>query len=161
MSRKGVRKFFFSKLNVLRWAGYNNLSENAKIIKKIASTYATPSGRTKKNYLPSSFEDCMRHYGLTEEGLAKRMKNAKRASVIYSILGLLLLIYVGFLFHRHLGLSGFSCLILSMLLLTYGFRESFHYFQMNTRQLGGSFKDWAKDLCGRIIKQIVNQKRPS
>lgn len=137
--KKIVKKGLFSGLNPMRWIGYEQIATNAKTIKNIASGLAKPN---KNAYQPTSFEDALQHYGLTEADLKKRMKNSFRLSLVCLGLSVLMIIYMVIMFKRHLPLAGIMCVMLTLLLWAYSFREHFNYFQMKQRRLGCTFKEW-------------------
>jgi intracellular multiplication protein IcmV len=134
-----IKKGLFSGLNPMRWIGYEQIAANSRTIKNMVGNINKPNG---SSYNPTSFEDCMQHYGLSEADLKQRMKNSlliARACLAFS---LLMLCYTIYLFIRHMPLSAIICIVLTLLLWAYAFREHFNYFQMKQRRLGCTFKDW-------------------
>lgn len=134
-----VKKGLFSGLNPMRWIGYDQIVANGRTIKNMVSSI------TKKNntsYHPTTFDDCMQHYGLTEETLKKRMKSSLRVARVCLVLSVLMLSYTIYLFIRHLPMAAIICVVLTLLLWVYAFREHFNYFQMKQRRLGCTFKEW-------------------
>ncbi len=139
-----VKKGLFSGLNPTRWIGLGHLSDNAKTIKKIANGLVKTAkvDQSSSSYKPKNFEEAMQHYGLTEESLKKRMRSALQIVVVCLSLSALMIAYMIYLFSKDLPLASFVCIMLTLLLWSYAFREHFNYFQMKQRRLGCTFKQW-------------------
>lgn len=136
-----VKKGFLSGLNPLRWIGYEQIAQNGRTIKNMVDGMVKPSNG-KTDFRPTSFEECMQHYKLTEEELKIRMRNSYRIALVCFIASFFMAAYVIYLFVHGLPLAGIVCVMLTLLLWSYAFREHFNYFQMKRRRLGCTFKDW-------------------
>lgn len=137
--KRVIKKGLLSGWSPLKWVGYDHIVDNAKIIKNIANgVITTPQKETS----PRTFEECMQHYGVTEEGLLHRMRSCLRMTIACLLLSFGMAVYSSYLFVVGLTLSGVVCLILTGLLWAYAFREHFNYFQMKQRRLGCTFKEW-------------------
>jgi intracellular multiplication protein IcmV len=69
------------------------------------------------------------------------MKHCLLMSILYFIAGLLFLTYTLYMIlHLHLGMI--LGLLVTALMMLFAYREHFWYFQMKTRKLGNTFKDW-------------------
>ena len=134
-----VKKGLFSGLNPMRWIGYEQIVSNGRTIKDMVDHIAKP---TQTSYQATSFEECMQHYGLTEADIKQRMKNSYRIAMVCLALSLGMILYTIYLFVKHLPFGSIICMVLTLILWAYAFREHFNYFQMKQRRLGCTFKDW-------------------
>lgn len=140
--RKTVKKGLFSGLNPMRWVGFEQLANNAKTIKNLADGIVKSPRKDQSQYHPSTFEEAMQYYGLTEADIKKRMHISLQITIVCLALSILMIGYSVYLFITALPLSAFVCVILTWLLWAYAFREHFNYFQMKQRRLGCTFKEW-------------------
>ena len=91
---------------------------------------------------PETFEQCIKHYGLTDEALTK-----KRRLHLYTAMGCLLgsvvlLAYTLYLIATGIYFSSLVSVMLAALLVAYAYREHFNAFQIKQRRLGCTFKEW-------------------
>lgn len=141
MGMKNVmKKGLFSGLNPLRWIGYEQIAQNGRTIKNMVDGMINSKAAADA---PTTFEEAMRRYLLTEEDIKKRMKDSYRIALVCFVASGLMLAYMIYLFVRGLPLAAIVCLMLTLLLWAYSFREHFNYFQMKQRRLGCTFKEWA------------------
>lgn len=138
--KKAVKKGFFSGLNPLRWVGYDQISGNAKTIRNLVDGLVDKPSQSSVH--KETFEECLLRFNLTEIDIKKRMQTAIRIVILCLILSLAMIIYSVYLVFHGLPLSSFVCVILTLLLWAYAFREHFNYFQMKQRRLGCTFKEW-------------------
>ncbi len=138
--KRVVKKGLFSGLNPVRWIGYEQIASNGRTIKNMVDGLTKPNQTT--SFQPATFEDCMRHYGLSEADLQKRMKNALLIARVCAVASLLMLAYTIYLFIHTLPLAAIICVVLTFLLWAYAFRAHFNYFQMKQRRLGCTLKQW-------------------
>jgi len=139
--RKTISKGLSKVLSPTQWLGMDSIKQNGKLIGDIAKG-AFRIDKKQSQVSGKSFEECLRHYGVTEEGLKKRMENALQVVWFCLILAGILLPYSIYLIFTAKVLAGVVALILMFVMLSYAFREHFQYFQMKERRLGCTFKDW-------------------
>lgn len=138
--KKTVKKGLLSGLNPMRWVGYEQISGNAKTIKDLVNGLIRKPAKNATH--EETFEECLHRFNLTEADVKKRMKNAFRIVIFCLSLSVAMIGYTIYLFVQGLPLSAFVCIILTLVLLAYAFREHFNYFQMKQRRLGCTFKEW-------------------
>lgn len=143
----GFFKALFSGFNVKRWLDVDGLKRNGETVGGLYKDVF----KNKKNddEFKGSFKDTMQHFGLSEDDIKKRMRQA-----LYMVYGCLAISLVLFIYMLHLFMHGFViagmvCFMLDFLLWSYAFREHFNYFQMKKRKLGCSFKEWVAFLLAR------------
>jgi intracellular multiplication protein IcmV len=139
--KRVIKRGFFSGLNPLQWIGYEQIANNGRTIKNMVDNIIQPNANQEFT-AAKSFEECMQHYQLTEEGLKKRMKNSLRVAQVCLTTSILMIAYWIYLFIHGLPLAAVVCIVLTLLLWAYAFREHFNYFQMKQRRLGCTFKEW-------------------
>ena|SRR3990167_5236224 len=140
--RNVIKKGVVSGLNPVRWVGVEQIKSNGKIIANVTNRLFKTHNTTTSTFSPTTFEDCMKYYGITEESLKKRMRWSRYLVYACLVGSLLMLAYTIYLFVSHLVLSGFVTTMLTLLLWAYAFREHFNYFQMKQRRLGCTFHEW-------------------
>ncbi|AKQ33263.1 type IVB secretion system protein IcmV [Candidatus Coxiella mudrowiae] len=137
--KKVVKKGFLSRLNPMCWVGYDQISGNEKTIKNLVDGLIDKPTQSASH--KETFEECLRRFNLMEADIKKRMQTAIRIVILYLILNLgMNCLYC--LFIHGLPLASFVCVILTLLLWAYAFREHFNYFQMRQPRLGCTFKEW-------------------
>lgn len=147
MGLKNVLKTsFVSALNPMRWIGIGSLKQQSSTAGKLIKSTFKTSDKESETYKPSSFEDCMKHYNVDEEGLEKLKRNALYTTYFCLGLSLITLSYMFYLFTHATAVGGIMCLVLTLLLWAMATRESFNLYQMNQRRLGCTFKEWFKSL---------------
>lgn len=137
--RKTLKRGLFGAFNFKKMIGFDRLKEQASSVKNI---YDNAYKEEDSDFKPKSFADCLRHYGVSEEQLEIRMRNA--LWTVYFCLGLsaLTLGYGIYQFASHFVSGGLLCLILTFILWTMAFKEHFNLFQMQQRRLGCTVKEW-------------------
>lgn len=138
-----IKKGLFSGLNMKRWIGLEQIKENGKTI---GGLFKGLLGNKKADEVrKETFEESMRRFQMTEEDLQKRMQSAVRLVTFCLIGSVAIIIYMFYLFYNAQIVASFVCMMLSVLLLAYAFREHFNLFQMKKRRLGCSVKEWFQD----------------
>lgn len=138
---KALGRIIKPLVNFPRWMGVQKIRENGRAIVKMI--------KDMRIYRPTvrqeSFEEAMIRMHLSEEDIKARMKTCLILSIVYSCCTLLFLIYTVYMvWHGHLGMIlGF---LVTILVAVFAYREHFWYFQMKTRTLGRTFKEWASFL---------------
>ncbi len=137
-----------SNFDLRSWVGEDNIRKSAYAIRDMYKDLY-PKTAEAKTASTETFEECMHRYGITEEGLVKRMGTMLLMLKVYGALAALLFFYIIFLFmDGKVGTGIFACILL-VVLGSFMFKEHFNYFQMKQRRLGCTFNDWLKFLAGR------------
>lgn len=139
----GVKSIFGRGLNPKQWLGVNNLKQQtAQLSQTFKSSILLKDKEHTHHYQPTSFEDCLKHYHLSEDDLKTKMRNS--LWTVYFCLGLSVgtLSYMFYQIKHHMILSAFMCVTLTFLLWVMALREHFYLFQMRQRRLGCTLKEW-------------------
>lgn len=143
--KNALKSNVLGALNPLRWLGIGSLKQqSSRAGKLIKGTFKT--GKQEDHYKPTSFEDCMQHYNVTEQDLEKLKRNAHYTSLFCVLLSVVTFAYMFYLFASGPAVGGIMCFVLTILLWAMAIRESFNLFQMKQRRLGCTFKEWFKSL---------------
>lgn len=132
-------------LNPKRWLGLGQLKSQSKTVTSLVKD-TFKSQKEGDGYQPTSFEDCMQHYDLTEAGLQKKMKTSQYMTYFCLGLSVLTFLYMFYQFLHTSLLGGLMCLVLTFVLWALAFREHFNLYQMRERRLGCSVKEWFHSL---------------
>ena len=138
---KIVKKSIARGWNVTGWIGAKQIKNNTLLIKDLAKN-AFIVESNEPSHSKESFGQAMRRFNMSEADLQKRIKMATQLIIFCGLLSIPMAGYTIYIFMSHLYLSGFVCLMLTFLLLSYAFREHFNRFQMLQRRLGCTFQDW-------------------
>jgi intracellular multiplication protein IcmV len=139
--KKIIKKGFFSALNPVNLIGVESLKNQTARMSAIFKG-TVKDVKEGDGYKPTSFEDCMRHYDVTEEDLKKKMRNSLYITYFCLSLSLITFVYMFFQISKASLMGGLMCLILTVLLWAMSIREHFNLYQMRQRRLGCSFKEW-------------------
>lgn len=141
-----IKKSVAAGWNVSAWLGLKQIKQNSKLIKEL-TTDLKSVGKTKGSEpLAETFEQALRRLNMTEADLQERMKKSDQIILLCGILTIPTLAYAIYLFCTAFYLSSFVCVMLTILLVAYTFREHFNRFQMRQRRLGCHFQEWFADL---------------
>jgi intracellular multiplication protein IcmV len=143
--KKVLKDSTIGALNPKRWMSSGLLSKQTSSFKSIVSG-TFKSQKEGDGFKPTSFEDCMKHYNVTEDDLKKKMNTASRTSYFCMVLSLVTFFYSFYQFSHTSFLGGVMCVVLTLLLWSLAMREHFNYFQMRERRLGCTFKEWFSSL---------------
>lgn len=136
-----------SGFRVNRWLGTNRIKGSAKSVKEIATTlFDNEKAEEVKNL---NFEECLKHYNMTEADLELRMKQAKKWVAFCLATTVLAFGYMFYEFHANELIATFVCFMIGVLTIAYAFREHFNLFQMRQRRLGCTVSEWFTSLISR------------
>ncbi len=140
-----------NNFNLKAWLGGDSIKRSSQTIRDFYNDlYKTAFDRDSKDRsqpLQSlSFEEAMKRNRLSEEGLKKRMQRSLMLLRLYSVLALLMLAYLIYLFMHAQTRAALFDVVLILVLASYMFKEHFNYVQMKQRRLGCTFKDWLNAL---------------
>jgi hypothetical protein len=141
---KRVGRLFKPFVNFPKWMGLTRLVANARGIKKSIEDIRVhrPTVRVE------TFEQAMTRLHLTEKDIELRKRTCLILSIVYSLTTFLLLIYTLYLI-IHLRLGAIIGLLITGLMAVFAYRESFWHFQMKTRKLGNTYRDWLSYMLRR------------
>jgi intracellular multiplication protein IcmV len=147
--KSGFKKTFGTGLNPKQWVGSDQLKKDSKTLAKMVGSVLKRSKKAAKT--KETFEEAVSRFNLTPDDIKKRMKSAKEIVMILLVASAFLVVYAVYqwFFLGHF-IAGFTCLILTVLTLSYAFREHFHLFQMRQRRLGCSYKEWLNSTFKRV-----------
>jgi intracellular multiplication protein IcmV len=141
MAKKGViRTFFGSLTNVREFVNFNELKNDARVIKTAITDVFKPADTRQK--IDETFEEAMQRLNLTENDIQKQAKFFLYYSVFYMAFALAFIIYAVYLFLLLKILASVTTLVLGIFLATYALKENFMYMQIKKRKLNCTFKDW-------------------
>lgn len=126
-------------LRIKKWLLVDELRQQAQ------SLYVLGSALLKKEAAGTpdeTFEQALTRLGLSEEELGRVCRTFRNLTILNCGLGLLALIY-GFWLSFHQNLMGF-CMSLAVVFLfaSIAFKYHFWVFQIKTRKLGCTLKEW-------------------
>lgn len=125
-------------VNFPRWMGLNQLVNTAKSIlggiKDLKTDQKVPVRK-------ETFTEAKARLHLTEKDIEEREKFCFRLSILYFFVGLIFLAYTIYLISR-LNIGFILGFLVTGLLFAFAFQQHFWYFQIKTRQLGATVKDW-------------------
>ena len=140
MAQGKSRHFIKTFLNVPRWVGVSELVNVGKSIKSLGKSLFV----VKQPERIETFEQAIERLHLTEADIKNRCKWSRITAFIYFLAALVFLGYgVHILLLGHY-MSFVTTMVLTVLLLTFSFREHFWYTQMKHRRLGFTVKEWFK-----------------
>jgi intracellular multiplication protein IcmV len=130
-------------VNFPRWMGLSQILAQARIIAGLFKDFRSyPTEQVRKE----TFAEAMQRLNLTEQDIQARMKQCLWLSIIYTLVALVFLVYAIYLIMHGLLGSFILALLLTALMTTFAYQQSFWYYQIKTQQLGVSFKVWLKFL---------------
>jgi len=138
-----VKKVWRNNTNISEWTSWKSVTANADAVKNLMKglgEISEPGG-----YQADSFEAMVKHYGLSEAVLKKRMKFHYIAAIFSLTLGLAAFgwfIYIAFF--KGMFLSGLVAFSLSSLMFSYAFREHMFYFRIKQRKINCTIQEWLK-----------------
>jgi intracellular multiplication protein IcmV len=135
---RGIGKTFKPLVNFPRWMDIRSASTTAKEIGKNAKDLFIPQKAKHKE----TFAEAVLRLNLTEEDIQLRMKSLLRMATIYCSIAILLVAYTVYLLANAHLFAGLLGTVLTVLALSFAFREHFWYFQMQQRHLGCTIKQW-------------------
>lgn len=136
--KRGFKWAFGPFINVPAWLGGRTIIDGTKDISRVASDYFIPEKATTEE----TFEQAVERFNLSERDLQERADGLLRVALIFAVIGFAILGYAVYLvFNQQLG-AFLLTIVVSMLAFASAFRYHFWCFQVKSRKLGCSFKDW-------------------
>lgn len=134
----GIKKVAKPFVDISTWTGYDQLKQSARSIGRNIKDLFVP----KKPDKTETFEEAMKRLNLTEADLIARQNEFKRLTIIFSILGFIILGYTFYLIWERAFWGGIASFGLTMLVFSYSFRYHFWLFQIRQRKLGCTLREW-------------------
>lgn len=148
--KKILKRGLFGAFNFKNMLGFETLKQQTGSVKDIVkSAYKHADSDEHK---PTTFEDSLKHYGITEEKLQLRMRNALWTVYFCLALSVGTFGYGIYQLLNHFFTGGLMCSVLTLILWTMAFREHFNWFQMQQRRLGCTVKEWFLSLIHKKSK---------
>lgn len=135
-----IKRTVSNNTNVKGWMSWDSIKENGRVVGELAK--GMDPDEHASGYKADNFEEAMKHYGLTEADLKKRMRSHYMVAIVCALLALIALGWAVFLFIKAMYLSVLVALALSALMFVYAFREHLFYFKIRERRLNVSAKEW-------------------
>lgn len=139
----GVRKQLKSFVNVPRWMGAKDVGRTGHGLFKALKSIVAPAPKYTE-----TFEEACKRMNLDVSMLKARQKAFLQTAMLYLAMALGMIIYAIYLMaesHWHAAIISLS---LTVILLTFAFREHFWYTQMKNKRLGMSVQDWLNATFG-------------
>lgn len=140
----GMAKSF---VDVRKWSDFDRLATFfLYIVHAIQNVFSAPAQEGGAD----SFNTVVQRYHLTDERIAAKEKAFFRIALSMSFIGCLGVIYVVYMFFYGSWRAVMLSLVVDALAWVLAFRYHFWYFQVKTRKLGVTFKEWYRSgLMGR------------
>lgn len=142
MGLKKVLSKTAMKFNPTRFLGADGIKKNAGFIRNLFYEVAKVKSGSRVSDRNKSFEELMQKAGMTEKDISKRLVSSKYFVLIGLILFFVLIVYSVFLFVTMKIFAGFITTMMSVLLLSYVWREHFLMIQLKHRKAFLTFKQW-------------------
>lgn len=125
-------------VNVTGWLGFNTIRANFRGIKRDISvlTAVPPVGEAE------TFEDAQRRLRLSEGALKRKARDFGRLAAIFALLGVIILFYAMYLGWQGDIFAFALTLAVSALAFANAFRYHFWLFQIKSRKLGCTWREW-------------------
>lgn len=136
-----VKRIWRNNSNINDWAGWNAIKGNAETIGSIVKGMGKEDQGEEVKI--NSFQDAVKFYGLTEADLKKRMKSHLYTAIFSLVLGVAALVWtLHLLIIKAMFLSSMVSLGLTVLMLSYAFREHFFYYKIKEKRLNCTVSQW-------------------
>jgi intracellular multiplication protein IcmV len=127
--------------------GYQRIRQQTRDLKAVAVDMVTPEKSARRE----TFEEALVRLNLSEEDIQRRTKEFNGLLLVFRIIATVLAIYFIYaLWHRYfiasLGTLGILLVVSGQM-----FRYHFWLFQIRSRRLGCTFKEWFYDLAGKKV----------
>ncbi len=142
-------------VDVPRWLDYRAIANTTTALFLFIKNLFIP----KKAIIVEDFNQAKSRLKLNDEELIARQKEFYYLAYVYLILALIVFAYAGYLlFFNQAFLSSYISFIIGAIILAHAFRKRFWYYQVKTRRLGYSFRQW---FCADILRKSNNEKTNS
>lgn len=146
--RQKVGKGLKSLVDFPRWMGWLQIKDSAKEVQNLAKIVMSPETAKHKE----TFEEAVKRLNLTDQEIKRQTNRHFAMFLIFLIMTLVLMAYSIYLLINHHYQGFLLGTFVGVLSSSFAFREHFYYFQMKTRRLGCTLKDWVDFVLGRAQK---------
>ena len=122
-----------------KWLGIAHIRYIARYT---SGTLRSMTKKKRPDVVFETFDQAAEHYQLTEEDLLSRERKCFYLAMIYLFVMLCMFTYGVSLFLYHHIVASISAFSVSMMVLSFSFREHFWYIQLKHRCLGLTFSKW-------------------
>ena len=125
-------------IDIPSWMGLNQLKRQTNFLLELIKPIFKPRITTHTD----TFEAALQRFNIKEEELENIKKRYIYYTLFYSAVGLLCIIYTGYLFfYKHL-FAGIVMILISMMVFLKAFSTHFWYFEIKNRKLGCTLREW-------------------
>jgi len=136
--KSGFKWTFRSFVNVHEWIGLSNLA----VMTRGLASGISKIFRPEKAQRSESFDEAIKRLNLTPKQIQEKQKTFLQIAITMGCFAIICLIYTLYLlWNGHIG-AGCFAFIVALIVLSYGFRFHFWYFQLKNKKLGCTFKEW-------------------
>lgn len=141
---RGFGKMVKPFVNFPQWMGLGQITTVGKDIKDTTVSLL----KQPKAVRQETFEQAIARLRLSEKDLQQRMQYFLRMTMFYCGVAVLLFIYAIYLMFTGELAAFFLSFVLTLMALSFAFRQHFWYFQLKHRKLGCTVKDWLNGAFG-------------
>lgn len=142
MAKRRIRNAIKSTVDVPNWMGWNTITEQGSFIKSAVKDLLAVN--PKEAPPPEEFSEALERLNLSEQDLAERAKQRLVMTYIYMIGAIGIFLYGIVHFSDSSLIGGIIALLVTMFCLIQAFSHHFWYFQIKTRKLGCTFREWLR-----------------
>jgi hypothetical protein len=131
--------------------GYSHIKSGAQTVRGLyASLLKMPAMNAAAER--ETFEELRARLNISDEALLVRLRQLMLCALIYCLAGIALIVYAAVMYKRSFYMASLSCVSLSTMVFSFGFREHFWYIQFKYKRLGLTFKQWLQaTIYGDIV----------
>ena len=137
-SRSKVVTTIARVFNLRRWFDWDRTKSSTLYLTNGIKKFLIP----QKHTATESFTAVQKRLDLTDSDIIKRQQGLMRLCLLMLLFSFLMFLYTIYLLYYVQFKAFLVSFVVMMLGLTMAFRYHFWYFQMKTRKLGCSFKEW-------------------
>lgn len=134
----GLKWAFKPFVNVHEWIGIRYLKVMSKGLMNAIRTTFTVAQATHEE----TFEQAVKRLKLSPAALEQRKQTFLRLALLMGALGIFCLGYMLYLLWSGALGAGCIALVVAMIVFAYAYRFHFWYFQIKSKKLGCTFKEW-------------------
>jgi intracellular multiplication protein IcmV len=135
---EGLSWAYKPAINVKAWMGWDVIKSSSRYVYNIGKSLFVPQEAAGNE----SFEEALARLHLTEADLKIRQQEFMRLFLIYTAIGVAIILYSIYLFYALSFMGGLLALVVASLSFAVAFRYHFWVFQMKQRKLGCSVREW-------------------
>ena len=125
-------------VRVDKWMSFDSIKDSFEKTSSLISDMITPTKAKRKE----SFSEALVRLNITEADLEQRKKEFSRLVIVYTTIGLSIVLYGIYMAIQQHFAAGLISICLSIFAFGQAFRFHFWLFQIQHRKLGCSVKEW-------------------